>query len=68
MRRGIRQGCNSSPLLFIMVAKLLAISIKNWGIKGINVLDTNILINQFADDNLLMNTIFKTRERNSQCT
>lgn len=54
VRRGIRQGCNTSPLLFIMVAELLAISLKNKGVKGINILDKNILISQFADDTTII--------------
>lgn len=37
--RGIRQGCNSSPLLFIMVAQLLSIMIKNNGVEGIKIGD-----------------------------
>ncbi len=33
--RGIPQGCGSSPLLFIMVAELLSILIKNNDIEGL---------------------------------
>lgn len=53
VNRGIRQGCNSSPLLFILVAELLSIMIKNNGIEGINILERNIIISQFADDTTL---------------
>ena len=38
IRRGIGQGCcGSSPLLFIMVAEMLSILIKNSQIKGLDV-------------------------------
>ena len=47
VERGIRQGCNSSPLLFIMVAELMSIKIKNNGTEGI--LDKQIVVSQFAD-------------------
>ena len=53
VKRGIRQGCNSSPLLFILVAELFSIMIKNNDIEGINILENNILISQFADDTTL---------------
>lgn len=42
VNRGIRQGCNSSPLLFILVAELLSIMIKNNDIEGINILGKKI--------------------------
>lgn len=41
IRRGIRQGCGSSPLLFIIVAEMLAILIKTSHIEGLNVMDRN---------------------------
>lgn len=53
VKRGIRQGCNSSPLLFIMVAELLSIMIKNSGSEGFNILGKHIIITQFADDTTL---------------
>lgn len=51
---GIHQGCGSSPLLFIMVAELLSILIKNNGIEGLTVLDRQIIISQFADDTTML--------------
>lgn len=51
--RGIRQGCGSSPLLFIMVAEMLSILIKNNGIEGLNVMGRQIIISQLADDTTL---------------
>ena len=43
VERGIRQGCNSSPLLFILVAELMSIMIKNNGTECINILDKHIV-------------------------
>lgn len=53
IRRGIRQGCGSSPLLFIMVAEILAILIKTSHIEGLNMMDRQIIISQLADDTTL---------------
>lgn len=53
VNRGIRQGCGSSPLLFIMVAELLAILLKNENISGINFMVHKIIISQLADDTTL---------------
>lgn len=53
IKKGIRQGCSSSRLLFIIVAELLSILIKNNGIEGLSVLDRQIIISQFADDTTL---------------
>jgi len=43
IKRGIRQGYGSSPLLFIMVAELLSILIKNNGMEGLTVLDSHVV-------------------------
>ncbi len=53
IKRGIRQGCGSSPLLFIMVAEMLSILIKNSHIEGLNVMDKQIILSQLADDTTL---------------
>lgn len=48
---GVRQGCCASPLLFITVVELMAISIrKSNNIKGITLGRTETRISQFADD------------------
>ena len=53
IKRGIRQGCGSSPLLFIMVAEMLSILIKTSHIEGLMVVDRQIIISQLADDTTL---------------
>ena len=52
--RGIRQGCPISALLFILLAEVMAIHIRNNGkIKGINVGKQIYKISQLADDTTL---------------
>lgn len=53
IKRGIRQGCGSSPLLFIMVAEMLSILVKTSRIRGLKVLEEKIVISQLADDTTL---------------
>uniref|UniRef100_A0A3B1J8J0 Reverse transcriptase domain-containing protein n=1 Tax=Astyanax mexicanus TaxID=7994 RepID=A0A3B1J8J0_ASTMX len=53
VKRGIRQGCPASPLLFIMVAEMLSILIKSSNIEGIDIFGKKILISQLADDTTL---------------
>ena len=52
--RGIRQGCPISALLFILVAEILAINLRNNdNIEGIEIDGTTFLISQLADDTSL---------------
>ena len=54
LTRGIRQGCPISALLFIIVAEVMAINIRNEkSIKGLNIGTTNIKLTQYADDTTL---------------
>ena len=52
--RSVRQGCPISALLFILVAEILAICIRqNNDIKGITLCNTTFKIAQLADDTTL---------------
>lgn len=52
--RGIRQGCCSSPSLFVIAVELMAILVrKNTEIKGIEVVNERTVISQYADDTTL---------------
>ena len=52
--RGIRQGCPISALLFVLVAEVMAIQIRNdKSIKGIQIESSTITISQMADDTTL---------------
>lgn len=49
--RGIRQGCCVSPFLFLLVAEVLAIMVRdNPHIKGLHFRNSELKITQFADD------------------
>jgi len=50
--RGIRQGCGSSPLLFLFVGEILSILIKN-SVIGLNLMGKQKIISQLADDTTL---------------
>ena len=54
LTRSIRQGCPISALLFLLVAEIIAINIRNDdNIKGIKINDTEYKINLMADDTTL---------------
>ncbi len=54
IHRGVRQGCPSSPFLFLLVAELLSIQIlNNQSILGLKIFDREIKISQLADDTAL---------------
>ncbi len=54
IHRGVRQGCPSSPFLFLLVAELLSIQIlNNQSVLGLKIFDREIKISQLADDTAL---------------
>ena len=54
-QRGVRQGCPSSPYLFILPAEVMAKAIRNnTNIKGISVNNQEVKISQYADDTTLI--------------
>ncbi len=65
IHRGVRQGCPSSPFLFLLVAELLSIQIlNNQSILGLQIFDREIKISQLADDTALF---FKDNIRTLFC-
>ena len=54
LKRGIRQGCPVSALLFILVVEILAINLKDSNYKGISFQNANskveMKLSQYADD------------------
>lgn len=48
--RGIRQGCPTTPYLFLIIAQLLADHIKSSALKGISLIGQELVITQLADD------------------
>ena len=51
---GVHQGCPLSPLLYIICSEILNLTIRNnLEIKGIMVMDTEVIISAYADDTTL---------------
>ena len=51
---GVRQGCLLSPLLYIICSEILNLTIRNnLEIKGIMVMDAEVIISAYADDTTL---------------
>lgn len=53
LARGIRQGCFSSPTLFILVVELLAILVRSLKVRGLDVAGKVVRISQYADDSMI---------------
>lgn len=54
IRRGIRQGCPLSPLLYVLVTEAVSYHIKSCkAVQGIKVLDDTYKITKYADDTVL---------------
>ena len=52
LERGVRQGDPLSPYMFVLVAEVLAVSIRqNSNVKGISIGKEETKLLQFADDN-----------------
>lgn len=50
LKRGVKQGCNISPFLFIMAVEILAIMLKNSNMEKLNIFNEQLVISQLADD------------------
>lgn len=54
INRGVRQGCEISPFLFLLVVELRSLNIRNNAdIKGVTIFEREIRISQLADDTTL---------------
>ena len=55
LKRGVRQGCPLSAFFFIMVAEVLACTIRdNKSVKGIDVNNITVKVTQLADDMIII--------------
>ena len=55
LSRGVRQGCPSSPYLFLLCVEIVGSAVRNDNeIRGFKVLDTESKISQYADDRTLI--------------
>ena len=76
LERGVRQGCCLSALLFIIVAEILAISIRgDSSIKGMEIMNNVFKISQLVDDTTLylkdiesLKKVFLKLEKFSLCS
>jgi exonuclease III len=75
--RGVRQGCPLSPILFVISAELLAITVRNnQKIEGLTIAGKETKLSQFADDttfylkpeNKNIEELFKVLEKFSKMT
>lgn len=65
--KGFRQGCPISPLLFLLVAQIMAIHIKKDIFRGIKIEEKEIKCTQLADDTTLFLRDYTEVEKAIKC-